>query len=292
MEQENLYENDGAGKVTLGTALDQYFNELRKTTIPDEKEMKELLKRAVSGDTDARNEIVVRNQRLVVSVARKFANQGLSLEDLIQEGNFGLFKAIERFDISVETKFSTYAVFWIKQMIHKAIHSKVGEIRTPVHIQDNLYKIKKAKQNYKAKYNREPSLKELAKLCDLKECQIENALKNKTQIYSLDYEVIPSHGVTEVAHTMGEIIEDEDADVERNVIKKVMADELDKQMKRLLNDREQTVIKMRFGIGRDVYTLQEIGDLYGITREGIRQIENRAMQKLYRSHAVRELAHA
>lgn len=85
---------------------------------------------------------------------------------------------------------------------------------------------------------------------------------------------------------------DEDADVERNVIKKVMADELDKQMKRLLNDREQTVIKMRFGIGRDVYTLQEIGDLYGITREGIRQIENRAMQKLYRSHAVRELAHA
>ena len=287
MEQENIYEIDSSK-----TVLDQYFTDLSGVTIPDKKEMKELLERATTGDINARNEIVIRNQRLVVSVAKKYANHGLSLEDLIQEGNFGLFEAIERFDISVETKFSTYAVFWIRQTIHKAIHSKANGIRTPAHIQEHLYKIKKAQLSYKAQYNCEPSVEELAKMCDLKKCQVENALKNKTKIYSLDYEIIPSRGATEVAHTMGEIIEDEDADVERKVIKRVMADELDKQMKRLLSDREQNVIKMRFGIGQDKYTLQEIGNFYGITREGIRQIENRAMQKMYRSCAIRELAHA
>lgn len=286
MEQANLYENGGTK-----TVLDQYFTDLRGVTIPDGKEMIELLKRATTGDVEARNEIVIRNQRLVVSVAKKYANHGLSLEDLIQEGNFGLFKAIERFDISVETKFSTYAVFWIKQTIHRAIYNKVSGIRIPVYMQENLYKIKKAQLNYKAKCNCEPSVEELAKLCDLKKFQVENTLKNEPQIYSLDYEVSPSHGNTEVAHTIGENIEDEDANVEQNVIKKVMADELDQQMKRLLSDREQNVIKMRFGIGQKKYTLQEIGDLYGVTREGIRQIENRAMQKLYRSHAIRELAY-
>ena len=221
MEQKNLYEDGKITKMLLGATLNQYFTELRKTTIPNEEEMRDLLKRATAGDMEARNEIVIRNQRLVVSVAKKFANQGFGLEDLIQEGNLGLFRAIEKFDISVETKFSTYAVFWIRQAIHKAIRSKANEIRTPAHIQEHLYKIKKAKLDYKLKYNREPSFEELAELCGLKKNQVENALKNETKIYSLDYEVIPSRGVSEVAHTMGEIIEDEDTDVERNVIKKV-----------------------------------------------------------------------
>ena len=252
--------------------------------------MNELLKRAKNGDKDAWSELIVRNQRLVIKVAKHYKTSEMKLEDLVSEGNFGLIKAIDKFDPSQNTKLSTYAVFWIRQAIGRAILEKSGDIRVPVYMGACLARLRKITSDFEIQYSRKPSVKELSKLSGYKTSEIETAMKYDHTICSLDYTILPSSRLTDVPHTLAEVIEDENVNVERTVVQKQIAEELNRQMELVLSEKERNIVKMRFGINQERKTLEEIGKIYGVSREYIRQVETRALKKLGKCKSIKELA--
>lgn len=237
---------------------------------------KELSIKALAGDHEAVNTLVECNLLLVVSIAKKYYGCGLPLLDLIQEGNLGLIKAAEKYDGSKGFRFSTYATYWIRQSITRALGDSSRTIRIPANVVELLSKIRKATAELTQKYNRKPTDKELADYLDVELDKIQIALDMSQTTTSLDTPV-DEDGET----SMSDLIADHAAENPFNNLIKEANLQIIESVFSTLGVREAEILRMRFGIGADkAMTLEEVGTHYGLTRERIRQIENKAIRKL------------
>lgn len=259
------------------SAVLAYLNEMREYDMLNADEEKELVVRMATGDKDARDELVERNLRLVVSIAKKYSGKGMTLLDLIQEGNIGLLTATEKFDASKGTRFSTYAYYWIKMSISRAITDKDKVVRIPAYIVEKLNAYKKAETELSQKLRRTPTDEEVAKVMELEVEDVRGLRTYLADTVSLDTPLDDS----EDADTLGSLVEDNfkerpENSYEYDALHSTLADLLD-----TLSEREQKVLKMRFGFEMPKsYTLDEVGKELGVTRERVRQIENGALKKL------------
>lgn len=239
-------------------------------------EEKQLAKRIADGDAAARDRMIRANLRLVVNIARGYVGKGLALQDLIEEGNLGLLRAVEGFDPEVGTRFSTYASYWIKQSIKRALVNTAKPIRIPAYMMELLSKWRRAAVDLQDTLGRPPTIEEIARSLDLPKKKL-SIVKKAIKVYNL----VPQTDQPENGWSLGEMLMDERTrapDVEM-----VEADNLRLVMKRLeeMDKREATVLRMRFGLNDSPpKTLKEIGESLGLTRERVRQIENEALGKL------------
>lgn len=257
-----------------------YLREIGKIPLLSIEEESELAKRAMEGDRKAKDKMAEANMRLVVSIAKRYSGRGLELLDLIQEGNTGLLRAVDKFDPEKGFKFSTYATWWIRQAITRAIADQARTIRIPVHMVETINKLMRTQRRLTQELNREPTNEELAKEMDMDADKIEYILKIKQDITSLDAG-IGRDGEDGEDSTLGDFIEDEDtASPEESAAGQLLKEQV-REILSSLSDREQKIIEMRFGLnGTKSHTLEEVGLEFAVTRERIRQIEAKALMKL------------
>jgi RNA polymerase primary sigma factor len=258
-------------------SLDYYFSEVSKIKLLTEEEEYNLLERVSNGDKVALNEIVKANLRFVVSVAKQFQNQGLSLEDLISDGNLGLIKAAERFDNSRGFKFISYAVWWIRQSIMQSISDNGKLIRLPNNQNLAINKINRTAQQLEIKLEREPTEQELAQVLEETDIKIrETMLSNTGKVASLDSPVTDGEDMT----LSDCIINKEISSPDERLIKESFCDDLEKILKNL-QPRQRVIVCMYYGIlGYQTMTLEEIGDYLSLTRERVRQIKDMTIRVL------------
>lgn len=252
-----------------------YFEEVKKIPLLNDKELADLCEQVKLGDKNAKVKIIKSNLRLVISIAKCYIGFGLSFEDLIQEGNIGLMKAVEKYDISKGYRFSTYATCWIKNSISRALNSKSRTIRIAESILDIIKLINKEELKFFQQKGREPSIDELAQIIDLPLTKIEEAKSIPVEMLSLDVNVNE-----ERSESLINFIKDEE-NVEDIVIKKIEYQNLFSIMKETLTERELKILIHRFGLdGFEPKTLKEISIIMGITDERVRQVEANALHKL------------
>ena len=258
------------------TPLETYLREINETALLSARDEQELATRIAQGDARARDRMVRANLRLVVNIARGYVGKGLSLQDLIEEGNLGLLRAVEGFDPKVGTRFSTYASYWIKQSIKRALINSSKTIRIPAYMVELLSKWRRATARLSEELGRTPTPEEVARVLGLAKKKLP-IIKKAIRIYNL----MPQTDQPESGWSLGEIIMDErlkspdEAMVEHDVLKRVL------EMIQHMDQREATVLQMRFGLGDHApHTLKEIGEQLGLTRERVRQIETEALHKL------------
>lgn len=263
-------------EAVVDNSIKIYMREMGQFSMLSADEEIKLAKRIVEGDQSAKNELVEANLRLVVSLARHYQGCGLSYQDLIQEGNIGLIKAAEKFDVSKGFRFSTYASWWIKQALSRAIADQSRTIRIPVHMTENINKFKKTERELLNKLNREPKVKEIADAMGISEKQAKEIQSYIVEPTSLDIQVGDDDDTT-----IGSFIEDTHfVNPESAYIKESNGDVVNAVLD-TLSDREANILRLRFGIGgKKAMTLEEVGKEYGLTRERIRQIEAKALRKL------------
>lgn len=273
----------------IGTNIKLYLDSIRNIPLLTQEEECELMKKIEKGDKQARQDMIIHNLRLVVSIAKKYQTQ-MELLDLIQEGNIGLMKALDKFDYTKEYKFSTYATWWIRQSISRAIADKKRTVRLPVHVVDKLSRIKRELAKYESKYGKTPSRKELAEITGYDQELLDTYYLLNTDTVSLDMPSKPSEMGKEM-DPIGEIIEDKStAGVEDSVINNMLNEEIMAILPKILKPVEVEVIQKRFGFnGETRMTLEEIGQQRGVTRERIRQIEAMAIAKLKASRKTKDL---
>ena len=261
-------------------ALDKYLNDISKIDLLTGDEEATLARKIREGDQDALERMTQANLRFVVSVAKQYQNQGLSLSDLINEGNVGLMKAAKRFDETKGFKFISYAVWWIRQSILQSIVEYSRLVRLPLNKVSSYKKVNEAFVSFVQEFEREPSNEELAELLEIKPKEVTNLLKGGIRHLSMDAPI----GGDEGDATLIDLFNGEDQDLpDLGLMAQSMKDEL-KHGLAMLSPREVEVLSSYYGLnGHSSLTLEEIGDLYGLTRERVRQIKERALRRLRKS---------
>lgn len=257
-------------------SIRMYLCEIGKVDLLTAKEEIELAQAIRRGDQKAKQQLAEANLRLVVSIAKKYIGRGLSFLDLIQEGNIGLFRAVEKFDPDRGFKFSTYATWWIRQAITRAIADQARTIRIPVHMVETINKLTHTQRRLVQELGREPLVEELAAEMEMDVKKVRHIKKISQDIVSLEAPV-----GTEEDSKLGDFIEDDDALSPSDFANKILLKENISKMLQYLSSREQKIIIMRFGLEDGVtHTLEEVGKEFGVTRERIRQIEAKVLQKM------------
>ena len=256
-----------------------YLREIGKIPLLNAVEELALAQRVVAGEKRAKDKMAEANMRLVVSIAKRYSGRGLDFLDLIQEGNTGLLRAVEKFDPDKGFKFSTYATWWIRQAITRAIADQARTIRIPVHMVETINKLLRTQRRMTQELNREPTIEELAKELEMEPEKVEYVIKIKQDITSLDAGV--GRDGEDEDSVLGDFIEDEDgATPEESATNQLLKEQVQAILS-TLSDREQKIIKMRFGLDNGKsHTLEEVGQEFAVTRERIRQIEAKALAKL------------
>ena len=251
-----------------------YLREIGKIPLLSAEEELELAQRVVQGDKIAKDKMAEANMRLVVSIAKRYVGRGLDLLDLIQEGNTGLLRAVEKFDPDKGFKFSTYATWWIRQAITRAIADQARTIRIPVHMVETINKLLRTQRRLTQDLNREPTNEEIAAAMEIEVDKVEHIMKIKQDISSLDASIRDD----EEESVLADFIEDEDTiSPEESATNQLLKEQV-KGMLGALTEREQKILKLRFGLedGKQ-HTLEEVGQEFSVTRERIRQIEAKAL---------------
>ncbi len=273
LSQEQYFDDASDDSVRL------YLREIGKIPLLNAEEELALAQRVVAGEKKAKDKMAEANMRLVVSIAKRYSGRGLDFLDLIQEGNTGLLRAVEKFDPDKGFKFSTYATWWIRQAITRAIADQARTIRIPVHMVETINKLLRTQRRMTQELNREPTIEELAKELEMEPEKVEYVMKIKQDITSLDAGV--GRDGDEEDSVLRDFIEDEDSATPEESAAQQLLKEQVQEILSTLSDREQKIIKMRFGLenGKS-HTLEEVGQEFAVTRERIRQIEAKALAKL------------
>ncbi len=259
-------------------SLDKYLQEIGKEELITVEEEVELAQRIKKGDQEALEKLTKANLRFVVSVAKQYQNQGLSLPDLINEGNLGLIKAAEKFDETRGFKFISYAVWWIRQSILQALAEQSRIVRLPLNQVGSLNKINKAFGQFEQKNERIPSAEELAEMLDIPKEKVSDTLRVSGRHVSVDAPFADG----EDNNLLDVLVNADSPNADRGLINESLATEVDRALD-TLTDREKDIIKYFFGIGYPEMTLEEIGEKFGLTRERVRQIKEKAIRRLRHS---------
>ena len=262
--------------ISIDDPVRMYLKEIGQVRLLTADEEMELAKRVCEGDKAAKDKLTEANLRLVVSIAKKYSGRGLHILDLIQEGNTGLIRAVDKFDYTKGNKFSTYATWWIRQAITRAIADQARTIRVPVHMVEVINKATRCNRKLVQELGREPTLEEIAAELNLPIEKIIEANRTAADTLSLDMPVGDEEDTT-----IGSFVEDDNTPGPADATSNALLAEALAEILGTLTEREADVLKMRFGMydGR-THTLEEVGQIFGVTRERIRQIENKAIRKL------------
>ena len=279
---EKILEQEG---VAIDDPVRQYLKEIGRIPLLDSDQEKELAERMMNGDESAKGILVESNLRLVVSIAKKYLGRGMYFLDLIQEGNLGLMKAVDKFDYTKGYKFSTYATWWIRQAITRAIADQARTIRIPVHMVETIHKVTKYSRQMLQELGREPTAEEIGEKIGMSADKVREILKISQDPVSLETPI----GEEEDSH-LGDFIPDDDTPAPADAAASTILREVIDRELHTLTPREEHVIKLRFGLydGRP-RTLEEVGKEFDITRERIRQIEAKALRKLRHPSRARHL---
>ena len=264
------------GAVAIDDPVKMYLKEIGRVPLLHADEEIELARRMSEGDVEAKNKLAEANLRLVVSIAKRYVGRGMLFLDLIQEGNLGLMKAVEKFDYSKGFKFSTYSTWWIRQAITRAIADQARTIRIPVHMVETINRLIRVSTQLLQELGRDPTPEEIAKTMDISVERVREIQKIAQEPVSLETPI----GEEEDSH-LGDFIEDEDAPAPAEAASFILLKEQLENVLETLTSREEKVLRLRFGLddGRS-RTLEEVGQEFGVTRERIRQIEAKALRKL------------
>ena len=276
--EDSIDEEDFAvsESADISDPVRQYLKAIGHVKLLTAEEEQTIAKTITAGDQEAKKQLLAANLRLVVSIAKKYVGRGLPLLDLIQEGNIGLMKAVDKFEYEKGFKFSTYATWWIRQAITRAIADQAKTIRVPVHMVETINKVVRARRSLTQELGREPTNKEIADMLDEDEERIVEIMGFSQDPVSMEAPV----GDEDDSH-LGDFVQDSNAlSPEENAIAEMRRKQIDLAMKDL-TEREQEVIVLRFGLdGSQPHTLEEVGQMFHVTRERIRQIEAKALRKL------------
>ena len=277
VEEEELVDpNSLVSNFSIDDPVRMYLKEIGRIKLLTPEEEQEIAKKMAEGDEDARKRMSEANLRLVVSIAKRYVGRGMQLLDLIQEGNLGLMKAVEKFDYTKGYKFSTYATWWIRQSITRAIADQARTIRIPVHMVETINRVLRTSHSMVQKLGREPTTKEIADELHIEESKVEEVLKIAQEPVSLETPI----GEEEDSH-LGDFIQDDEASQPSEEASYTLLREQLEEVLSTLTPREEQVLRMRFGLtdGKP-HTLEEVGKEFDVTRERIRQIESKALRKL------------
>lgn len=271
--------NHAGSAYDANSAIKLYLNEIARTPLLTPKEEVELAARIKKGDEDAEQHMIKANLRLVVKIARDYEGLGLPLLDLIDEGNMGLMKAVQRFDPAKGGKLSTYGSWWIKQSIKRALANQSKTIRLPVHLVDKISRMRRVAMHLQEDLGREPTDDELAEEMDISAARVAQLRSAAIRPASLDAPL----GDTDDSDTLGDLVEDEHAHTPYEELEEKTINTMLRQMIDSLSQREAKILNYRFGLdGGDVRTLEEVGEKFGVTRERVRQVQNIALRRMRR----------
>ena len=275
-EEEMVDPNSMVDAFGTDDPVRMYLKEIGQVPLLSAEEEQDLARRVAEGDQEAKNKLTEANLRLVVSIAKKYSGRGLHILDLIQEGNTGLIRAVDKFDYTKGNKFSTYATWWIRQAITRAIADQARTIRVPVHMVEVINKATRCNRKLVQELGREPTLEEIAEELNLPIEKIIEANRTAADTLSLDTPVGDEEDTT-----IGSFVEDDNTPGPADATSNTLLAEALSEILNTLTEREADVLRLRFGMyDGKTHTLEEVGQIFGVTRERIRQIENKAIRKL------------
>jgi RNA polymerase primary sigma factor len=274
--QPQINEKQAAMSASTASSIGIYLKDIRKTKLLTPEQEVELALRIEVGDEQARQRMIESNLRLVVKIAKRYVNRGLPFTDIIEEGNVGLIKAVERFKAEKGCRFSTYATWWIRQSIERALTNQVRTIRLPVHVSDDLDRVRRVANSMSRWLDREPTCEELAEETGFTEVYVRRLLSIRKKIYSID-QTLDADG----EFTLQDKLEDPNAADPTDSLQSDKMVGFVRGKMNVLNDRERQILALRFGLENDEpMTLESIGKVFGVTRERIRQIQMEALCKM------------